>query len=76
MSETQAVPSRIWTQATEFISNEDNREQLNSYKTKYISAELICLFVWVYGIPTTVGYLMPNPFYTYKLIYFKQSSLA
>ena len=24
----------------------------------------ICLFVWVYGISTFVGYLMPNPFYT------------
>ena len=22
----------------------------------------VCLFVWVYGISTFVGYLMPNPF--------------
>ena len=24
-------------------------------------------FDWVYGISTTVGYLMPNPLYTYIL---------
>ena len=29
-----------------------------------------------YGIPTIVGYLMPNPFYTNKHFYFKQFSLA
>ena len=23
--------------------------------------------IWFYGISTTVGYLMPNPFYTYIL---------
>ena len=22
----------------------------------------VCLFVWVYGISTFLGYLMPNPF--------------
>ena len=22
----------------------------------------VCLFIWVYGISTFVGYLMPNPF--------------
>ena len=32
--------------------------------------------VWFYGIPTIVGYLMPNIFYTYKQSYFKQFSLA
>ena len=32
--------------------------------------------VWFYGISTIVGYLMPNPFYTYKRFYFKQFSLA
>ena len=40
----------------------------------------ICLIwfglVWFYGISTIVGYLMPNPFYTYKQFYFKQFSLA
>ena len=33
------------------------------------------LVVACYGISTFVGYLMTNPF-LYKLIYFKQSSLA
>ena len=32
--------------------------------------------VWFYGISIIVGYLMPNPFYTYKLFYIKQFSLA
>ena len=32
--------------------------------------------VWFYGISTIVGYLMPNPFYTYKQFYFKQFSLV
>ena len=34
------------------------------------------IFVWFYGISTIVGYLMPNPFYTYKQLYFKHFSLA
>ena len=33
-------------------------------------------FVWFYDISTTVGYLMPNPFYSYEQFYFKQFSLA
>ena len=32
--------------------------------------------VWLYDIPTIVGYLMPNPFYTNKQLFFKQFSLA
>ena len=32
--------------------------------------------VWFYGIPTIVGYLMPNPFLYIKQFYFKQFSLA
>ena len=32
--------------------------------------------IWFYGIIAIVGYLMPNPFYTYKQFYFKQFSLA
>ena len=32
--------------------------------------------VWFYGISTIIGYLIPNPFNTYKLLYFKQFSLA
>ena len=36
---------------------------------------LFC-FVFFYGISTIVGYLMPNPFYTYKQFYFKQFSLV
>ena len=35
-------------------------------------------FGWVgfYGISTTVGYLIPNPFFTYNQFYFKQISLT
>ena len=29
--------------------------------------EFLCLFAWVYGIVTIVGYFMPNPLYTYIL---------
>ena len=32
--------------------------------------------VWFYGVSTIVGYLMPNPFYTYTEFYFKQFSLT
>ena len=32
--------------------------------------------VWFYEISTIVGYLMPNPFYTYKQFYFAQFSLT
>ena len=35
----------------------------------------VCLFRF-YGISTFLGYLKLNPFYTNKLFYFKQSSLA
>ena len=31
-------------------------------------------FVGLYAISTIVGYLMPNPFYTYKQFYFKHFS--
>ena len=34
------------------------------------------LLIWFYGISTFVGYLMPNPFYSYIQFYFKQFSLA
>ena len=27
-----------------------------------LTKSIVCLFVWVYGISTVVGYLMPNPF--------------
>ena len=30
----------------------------------------------IYSISSIIGYLMPNPFYTYKQFYFKQISLA
>ena len=33
-------------------------------------------WVWFYGISTIVGYLMPNPFYTYKQFYFEQFTFA
>ena len=37
---------------------------------------MIRLFVWVYGISTFVGYLMPNPFFIHiNIFYFKQFSL-
>ena len=32
--------------------------------------------IWCYGISIIVGYLMANPFYTYKQFYFKQCSLV
>ena len=32
--------------------------------------------VWFYGILPIVGYLMPNPFYTYKQFYFQKFNLA
>ena len=32
--------------------------------------------VWFYDISTIVDYLMPNPFYIYKLFYFKQFRLV
>ena len=34
------------------------------------------VLIWFYGISTIVGYLIPNPFYTFKQFYFKQFSLA
>ena len=35
-------------------------------------------FVWFgfYGISNTIGYLTPNPFYTYKQFYFKLFNLT
>ena len=33
-------------------------------------------FVWFYGTSTILGYLMANPFYTYKQLHFKQFSFA
>ena len=53
-----------------------NKKQTN-YKTLNINFEsLQCILlklclVWFYGISTIVGYLMPNPCYTYKQFYFK-----
>ena len=52
--------------------------QNNPIKSNYIKAKIdnmqkevwiMCLFglVWFYGISTIVGYLMPNPLYTYIL---------
>ena len=32
--------------------------------------------IWFYSISTFAGYLMLNPFYTYKQFYFKQLSLT
>ena len=32
--------------------------------------------VWLHGISTIIGYLMPNPFYTYKQFYFKLFNLT
>ena len=32
----------------------------------YLKKTLKNALVWFYGILTIVGYLMPNPFYTYK----------
>ena len=43
----------------------------NSFKNK-VNDKL----VWFYGKSTFVGYLMPNPFYTYEQFYFKQFILA
>ena len=38
---------------------------------------LVCFsLVWFYGISTIIGYLMPNPFYTYKQFYFKKFGCA
>ena len=44
--------------------------------SKSVSVCYICLFVWVYGISTFVGYLMPNPFLYKNQFYFKQFSLV
>ena len=32
--------------------------------------------IWFYDISNIEGYLMPNPFYTYRQFYFKQVSLT
>ena len=37
-----------------------------------LNVEFVCLFVWVYGISTFVGYLMPNPFNINKQFHLKQ----
>ena len=40
----------------------------NAKSSLYIYIKYILFgFVWFYGIPTIVGYLMPNPLYTYIL---------
>ena len=55
--------------------------KLVSREKKFISSLLVHnqkvfgLFCF-YGISTTVGYLIPNPFYTYEKFYFKQFSLT
>ena len=37
---------------------------LNFMKYKCVYVCVCALLVWVYGISTIVGYLMPNPLYT------------
>ena len=50
----QSVSSRIWTGVAVFISYDDNHYTTGTS-------------VGFYGVSTTVGYLMLNPFYTYIL---------
>ena len=48
-----------------------NPELSHFDKSLYVWFDL----AWFYGTSTIVGYLMQNPFYTYKQFYFKQFSL-
>ena len=63
------------------MKNEDSLLRYKSYIYIYIYVCVcvcvcVCLvwfgLVWSYGTSTIVGYLMPNPFYTYKQFYFKK----
>ena len=54
---------------------------LNKENNQIILSNQILLvrrMIWFgfYDISTIVGYLMPNPFYSYKQLYFKQFSLT
>ena len=58
-------------------------EKLDAGRNEYKNNLSLCIdktrlvgWIWFYGISTIVGYLMPNPFYTYKQFYFKQFSLV
>ena len=53
------------------VDKEMNRHAPNLEKCCFTTG-----LVWFYGTSTIVGYLMLNPFYTYKQFYFKQFSLA
>ena len=46
-----------------FIIGQAIKEKVFFLKIIYETFFLfMCLFIWVYGISTFVGYLMPNPF--------------
>ena len=47
-----------------------------AYSKFPISPEVSFRLVWFYGISTFVGYLMPNPIYTYKQFYLKHFSFT
>ena len=48
-----------------FISHIIHPVELLSWQTSYLSVWSLFGLVWFYGISTIIGYLMPNPFYTY-----------
>ena len=56
-------------------------EEIVGWLVSFMAYQVILIklcfsLVSFYGISTIVGYLMPNPFYTYKHFYFKQFCLA
>ena len=51
-----------WKSEESYYSNVENNQN-----TQKSFRDLIWGLVRIYGIPTIVGYLMPNPFYTYIL---------
>ena len=56
----------------------DKNHHASSQKFRQLILIKICMFglVWFYGTSTTIGYSVPNPFYTYKQFYFKQFNLV
>ena len=52
-------------------------EYLSIYLSIYLRPFISAWFILVrfYGTTTFIGYLMPNPFYASKQLYFKQFSL-
>ena len=51
--------------------------KFNQDDSRYFQVNMFDLqLVWVYGISTIEGYLMPDLFYIYKQFYFKDFTLA